>query len=88
MSNGDKHFQTTNFYQAVFLFAKGVELVNVDKTISTRRSTFVFVNCQEIEELLQAFDYGKENDPSVMVDVRKMVVATRTLKEKLYQDQF
>jgi hypothetical protein len=88
MSNDDRYFQTTNFYQAVFLFAKGVELVNVDKTINARRATFVFVNCPEIEELLQAFDYGKENDPSVMVDVRKIAVATRTLKEKLYQDQF
>lgn len=88
MSYGDKYFRTTNFYQAVFLFAKGAELVNVDKSISARRATFVFVNCLEIEEWLQAFDYGKENDPSVMVDVRKMAVATRTLKEKLYQDQF
>lgn len=81
----ERYFRISSFYPAAFLLAKGAELVNVDKISDTKRANFVFAEPMFCEELLHAFNYGKENDEMVMVDARKMAVATKTLKEKLYQ---
>lgn len=84
----DRYFRLQSFYQAAFLFAKGMELANVDKVSHSQRQTFVFVDSPEREGLIQSFSYGKENDPATLVDARKLITAIRTLKEKLYQDSF
>lgn len=84
----DRYFRTSSFQCSCFLFAKGMELADIDKISNPKRSTFVFLDSPERPELLQAFDYGKEGDPTVMVDARKMMLATRQLKEKLYADRF
>ena len=84
----DKYFKTSSFQLALFLFVKKMELANIDKITDSKRATFVFVDCPEREALLQAFNYGKEDDSSVMVDARKFIIATKSLKEKLYQGSF
>ncbi len=80
----DRYFKTSNFYVAAFLFTKGLELVNIDRTDS-RRSEFVFLDTPERERLLQNFNYSSEDSPESMVDVRKFVMAIKQLKDKLYQ---
>jgi hypothetical protein len=82
----DRYFRLQSFYQAAFLFAKGMELANVDRVSNSQRATFVFVDSPEREELIQSFSYGKEDDPATLVDARNLITAIRTLKEKLYQD--
>jgi len=84
--NENKYFKTTTFYLAAFLFAKGLELVSVDKITDSRRAYFVFVDSPLRELWVERFNFGKEDDQEVMVDVRKMVTAVKTLKEKLYQE--
>jgi hypothetical protein len=84
----DRYFRLQSFYQAAFLFAKGMELANVDRVSNSQRATFVFVDSPEREDLMQSFSYGKEDDPATLVDARKLITAIRTLKEKLYQDKF
>lgn len=86
--NIDKYFKTSSFYLAAFLFAKGLELVNVDKTTDSKRAYFVFVDTPIRESLVGVFNYAKEDDPEALVDARKIVQAVKTLKEKLYQDRF
>jgi hypothetical protein len=73
---------------ASFLFAKGCDLLNIDRTTNEKRATFVFDNTTEVEELVYEFNFAKENDESVLVDARKLIYATKSLKEKLYQDRF
>lgn len=85
--NQDRYFRTTSFYTAVFLFAKGLELVNIDSTDS-KRCQFVFLDTPQREEFLEAFNFGKENNHEVMIDARKFVMAIKMLKDKLYQDRF
>jgi len=80
----NKYFRTNNFYLAAFLFAKGLELVNIDRT-DTKKCAFVFVETPERDFLLGAFNFGKENQSDVMVDARKLIFAVKTLKDKLYQ---
>lgn len=84
----DKYFRTTSFYVATFLFAKGLELVDIDRTADPKRARFVFINSPERELWLESFNFGKENTPEVMIDARKFVMAIKTLKDKLYQDKF
>lgn len=80
----DKYFKTNNFYLASFIFAKDFELVNIDRT-DPQKCVFVFADAPERELLLRAFNFGKENEPQMMIDARKMVLAIKTLKDKLYQ---
>ena len=84
----DNYFRITNFYQAAFLFAKGMELVNVDRISNQKRATFVFLDSPDREDLMESFNFGKEDGSLVLVDARKLIAAIRALKEKLYQDNF
>lgn len=84
----DRYFRTSGFYTAAFLYAKGMELANVDRVSNPKRASFVFVDTPEREGFLDSFNFAKDDAPEVMVDARKLIMAIRTLKEKLYQDTF
>jgi len=80
----NKYFKTTNFYLASFLFAKGLELVNIDRT-DPKKCVFVFADTSMRESLVEVFNFGRENDPEILVDARTLILAIKTLKDKLYQ---
>ena len=84
----DRYFRTSSFYVAAFLFAKGLEMVNVDKITNPKRAQFVFIDIAERELWLDSFNFAKENSPEVVIDARRFVTAIRVLKDKLYQDKF
>ena len=84
----NKYFRTTSFYVATFLFVKGLELVNIDKTADPKKAQFVFIDSPGRKLWLESFNFGKENSPEVMIDARKFVMAIKMLKDKLYQDKF
>ena len=84
----DRYWKTSSFYVACFLFAKDQTLVNIDKVTDVKRSQFVFLDSPEREQLLQNFNFAKENSPEVMVDARKFVTAIKQLKQGLYQEGF
>ena len=85
--NNDKYYKTNNFYCAAFLFAKGLELVNVDRT-DPRKCLFVFVSHPELELMLRAFNFGSVDEPVALVDARKLVYAIKKLKDGLYENNF
>jgi hypothetical protein len=84
----DKYFRTSSFYTAAFLFARHMELVNVDRVTDPKRALFVFVDTPEREGFLQSFNFGREEDEGILVDARKLISAIRCLKEKLYEEKF
>jgi hypothetical protein len=86
MDKNEKYFKTNSFYPAAFLFAKGAELVNIDRTEGSNKAYFVFLDSPEREALLESFNFAPENSSEVMVDARKYMVAIKMLKEKLYQN--
>ena len=88
-SHSNRYIRLTSFYTACFLFAKGLELVNVEKDPDNpKRCQFVFRDTPERETLIQNYNFAKEDAPEVLLDVRKFVVAIKTLKDKLYQERF
>lgn len=80
----NKYFRTNNFYLASFLFAKGLELVNIDRT-DPKKCEFVFVDTPLRELFVGVFNFSKQNDPEAQVDARALILAIKTLKDKLYQ---
>jgi hypothetical protein len=80
----DRYYRTKSFYTSAFLFAKGVELVNIDRS-NKHSSFFVFLDKPERELYLNAFNFARDDDPTVLIDVRKYVMAIKMLKDKLYQ---
>lgn len=88
MKNKDRYYKTTNFYLASFLFAKGEALANLEKFENNHKFIFVFVNSPNTEDLIEKYSYSKEDSKEAMVDARKLVLAIKSLKEKLYQDNF
>ena len=84
----DRYFRISSFYAAAFLFAKGLELVNVDKITDYKRAQFVFRDTPERELWMESYNFAKEDSLKAMVDARKFVTAIKMLKDKLYQDKF
>ena len=84
----EKHFRISSFYVAAFLFAKGLEMVDVDRITDPKRAQFVFRDNADRELWLARFNFAQENSPEVMIDARKFVAAVKMLKDKLYQDKF
>ncbi len=85
----DRYVRLTNFYIACFLFSKGLELVNIEKDPENpKRCQFVFRDTPERESLIHNFNFAQEDSPQVLVDARKLVMAIKTLKDKLYQERF
>lgn len=88
MKNEDKYFTTTSFNLATFLFAKGFELVNINRLEDKKRASFIFANKPYSEELIHEFSFAKEDEEIVKVDARKLFYASKLLKEKLYQNNY
>lgn len=85
--NINKNQSTTNFYLAVFLSAKGLNIIGIDRSDS-KRAKFIFAKAPQWERLIEAFSFAKDNDPEILIDVRKFITAIKSLKEKLYLDKF
>ena len=84
MENKNKYFRTNNFYLSTFLFAKGLELVNIDRT-DPKKCSFVFADTPLRELLVGVFHFGKQDDPEATVDARKLIYAIKKLKSSLYE---
>lgn len=84
-----RYFRLSSFYIACFLFAHGLELVNIETDPQNpKRSQFVFRDTPERELFIHNYNYAKEDAPEVMIDPRKFVTAIKTLKDKIYQEKF
>lgn len=82
----EKHYSTSNFYSAVFLYVKGLQLIDIDKS-NPQRAQFVFIDSQERENLIRQFNFSEKDSPDVMVDAREFEMAIKTLKDRLYQER-
>ena len=80
----NKTFASNNFYTSCFLISKGIRLVDIDKT-NPRRAEFIFEDDGGINNLIRDFNFAEKDSPSVAVDARELVLAIKTLKEKIYQ---
>lgn len=85
--NKNKKLFLSNFYAASFLSAKEILLLDINRD-NPKRCQFIFEKSPETEKLLEIFNFAKPDDPEVMIDARKMVIAIKSLKDKLYQNNY
>lgn len=83
----DRYYRTSSLYVSAFLFAKGLSLVNIDKTTKSK-CQFVFIDTPERESLVQQYSFAPPMSPDCLIDARELLLALKTLKEKLYQGEF
>lgn len=76
----ERYYYTPHFYLAAYVYAHGMELVNVDRD-SLGKPIFVFRDRTEREELVHEFKYG----PEALVDARKFTLAISDLRERVKQ---
>jgi len=82
----DKYFKTPSFQLAVFLYVKGQELVGLD-WVDERKAVFVFIDTPMREYWVNVYSFGRSDDPEAMADIRKVLLSSKLLKDKLYQEK-
>ena len=81
----DRYFRTTSFYLSAYLISKGLELVNLDRSETGSKATFVFLDTPEREHFVERYNYAQSDYPELLVDARKLIASIKTLKDKLHQ---
>jgi len=74
----ERYCYTSRLYLAAYLYAQGLELINVDQD-SAGKVMFVFRDRAEREPWAQAF----RNGPEAPVDARKFTLALTELRERV-----
>lgn len=87
LQTDERYFKTSSFYTAAFLYSKDCELINVDKTINPKRAQFVFLNNPQLDILVDIFNFAKDLEPGLQVNVRTFITAIKNLKTLLYQQE-
>jgi len=78
----------SSFYLAAFLLAKGYSLHNLEKeAVSSDKFLFVFNSTPNIKNDIDEFNFASEENETVLVDARKMILAIKKLKDVLYQNR-
>ena len=85
MDENKNHFKNSSLNLSVFLIAKGMQLVGIEKHQFSNKATFIFSNNLRCEQLTQIFNFAKANDPETLIDARKLLVELKNLKDRLYQ---
>lgn len=79
-------FRTKNFYLAVFLLSRGVNMEDIEESEKKDKFIFLFPWTQEVDGLIKAFNFSLKGDSSVLVDPREFANNIRSLKEKIHYD--
>ncbi|OGM59910.1 hypothetical protein A2892_02930 [Candidatus Woesebacteria bacterium RIFCSPLOWO2_01_FULL_39_10b] len=80
-------WRTDSLYLSAFLLARGLTLSTIEK-LSNKKSLFVFVDSPNRQLWLDQYNFSTEDSSTCLIDPRKLVSAIKSLKEKLYQNDF
>jgi predicted RNA-binding protein YlxR (DUF448 family) len=76
----NQQFVLSDFYLSAFLRAKGVKLLDIDKT-NPRRALFVFKDKEDRQNLVEDFLFGRAR-----IEPKGFVSAIKELKQLLHSD--
>ena len=86
-NNNRTHYKTSSLNLSIFLVSKGLQLADIENQTNSTRSIFVFVDSPQREHLVHLFNFAAEDEKETLVDARKILMAGKMLKEKLYQEK-
>jgi hypothetical protein len=79
----DKYFCTSSFPQAVFLKEKQQQITSIEPTDDPDRKAFVFIQTDQLLELVRLYKFGDRDDPDLLVEVHAYEQARRDLLDRL-----
>ena len=78
-----KYYKTNAFYLSAFLLAKGIALECVEKN-ALNKIIFVFLNSNELQNLVSVFNFGDDNNQSLLVNFKKAEEAIKRIKHIIH----
>ena len=79
----NRYFRSSSFPLAVFLFSKGEQIVGISPTENPGKKEFAFIKTDRLEELVEIFKFGENDDPELLVSIRLVEQARRQLMDRL-----
>ena len=79
-------YPTEDFYLDVFLIYKGLQIIYIDRE-NPKRCKFVFADNPNREKLVQSYNFAIPDSKEILIDVRKLILAIKDLKNKLYAEK-
>lgn len=79
----DRYFRISSLSLAVFLLAKGEQVAGVNPTDNPSKKEFVFVKTDRLEELVEIYKFGENDDIDLLASIRLFEQARRQLLDRL-----
>jgi hypothetical protein len=79
----DKHFETSSFPLACYLKSKNQQFTAIQPTEDPGRQSFVFLQTDQLLELVRLYKFGDRDDPDLLVEVHAYEQARRDLLDRL-----
>jgi hypothetical protein len=79
----EKHFTTTSFALATYIYSKNQQFTAIEPTDDPNRKAFVFLQTDQLLELVCLYKFGDRDDPGLLVEVHAYEQARRSLLDRL-----
>lgn len=79
----DNHFKTSAFSLSLYLYSKNQQFTAIEPTDDPGRKAFVFLQTDQLLELVRLYKFGDRGDPDLLVEVHAYEQARRELLDRL-----
>jgi hypothetical protein len=79
----EKHFTTSSITLATYLYSKDQQFTAIEPTDDPDRKAFVFIQTDQLLELVRLYKFGDRDDPNLLVEVHAYEQARRDLLDRL-----
>ena len=79
----EKYFRSASFPLAVYLYSKNQQFTAIEPTDDPSRKVFVFLQTDQLLELVRLYKFGDRGDPDLLIEVHAYEQARRDLLDRL-----
>jgi hypothetical protein len=79
----EKLFATSSLPLSIFLSSKNQQFTAIEPTDDPGRKSFVFLQTDQLLELVRLYKFGDRDDPDLLVEVHAYEQARRDLLDRL-----
>jgi hypothetical protein len=80
----EKHFKTASVPLSLYLNSKNQQCTAIEPTDDPGRKAFVFLQTDQLLELVRLYKFGDRDDPDLLVSVHAYEQARRELMDRLH----
>lgn len=78
-----RYVRSSSFPLSVFLYSKNQQFTAIEPTDDPSRMAFVFLQTDQLLELVRLYKFGDRGDPELLVEVHAYEQARRDLLDRL-----